>query len=96
MMISMIYVMLTMSAESIKRISEVLIETADIHNPENACLDVQDGSIVFENGEGMTVSLVIKPLWTPGPDIGLSNSGRQGGTVIPSDPVDGGASNPVF
>ena len=54
------------------------------------------GSIVFENGEGMTVSLVIKPLWTPGPDIGLSNSGRQGGTVIPSDPVDGGASNPVF
>lgn len=49
MMLSMIYVMLTMSAESIKRISEVLNETADIHNPENACLDVQDGSIVFEN-----------------------------------------------
>ena len=49
MMLSMIYVMLTMSAESIRRISEVLNETADIHNPENACLDVADGSIVFEN-----------------------------------------------
>ncbi|MBP0970601.1 MAG: ABC transporter ATP-binding protein [Oscillospiraceae bacterium] len=49
MMLSMIYVMLTMSAESIKRISEVLSETADIHNPENACTDVLDGSITFEN-----------------------------------------------
>ncbi len=49
MMLSMIYVMLTMSAESIRRISEVLNETADIHNPENACLDVKDGSIVFED-----------------------------------------------
>ncbi len=49
MMLSMIYVMLTMSAESIRRISEVLNETADIHNPENACLDVRDGSIVFED-----------------------------------------------
>ena len=48
MMLSMIYVMLTMSAESIKRISEVLSETADIHNPETACTDVQDGSITFE------------------------------------------------
>ncbi len=49
MMLSMIYVMLTMSAESIKRISEVLNETADIHNPETACTDMLDGSIVFEN-----------------------------------------------
>ena len=49
MMISMIYVMLTMSAESIKRISEVLQEEPDIHNPENACTTVADGSISFEN-----------------------------------------------
>ncbi len=49
MMLSMIYVMLTMSAESIKRISEVLKEEPDIHNPETACETVRDGSIVFEN-----------------------------------------------
>ena len=49
MMLSMIYVMLTMSAESIKRISEVLEEEPDIHNPETACETVRDGSIVFEN-----------------------------------------------
>lgn len=49
MMLSMIYVMLTMSAESIKRISEVLREEPDIHNPETACETVADGSISFEN-----------------------------------------------
>lgn len=49
MMLSMIYVMLTMSAESIKRIGEVLDEEADIHNPESACTEVRDGSIVFDN-----------------------------------------------
>lgn len=48
MMLSMIYVMLTMSAESIHRISEVLDEEADIHNPEAACTTVADGSITFE------------------------------------------------
>ena len=35
MMLSMIYVMLTMSAESVRRISEVLDEEPTIHNPEN-------------------------------------------------------------
>lgn len=49
MMLSVIYVMLTMSAESVKRISEVLSEVPDIHNPDCACTEVRDGSIVFEN-----------------------------------------------
>lgn len=49
MMISMIYVMLTMSAESMKRISEVLDETPALHNPENPVMTVKDGSIEFEN-----------------------------------------------
>ncbi|MBR6106414.1 MAG: ABC transporter ATP-binding protein [Oscillospiraceae bacterium] len=49
MMLSMIYVMLTMSAESIKRISEVLDEKAEIHNPEHAVTAVADGSVDFEN-----------------------------------------------
>ncbi len=48
MMLSMIYVMLTMSAESIKRISEVLDEEAEIHNPEHAVTAVADGSVDFD------------------------------------------------
>ncbi len=47
MMLSMIYVMLTMSAESIRRITEVLEEVPSLHSPENAVTDVKDGSIDF-------------------------------------------------
>lgn len=49
MMISMIYVMVTMSAESAKRICQVLTEESSLHNPENAVTEVKDGSIDFEN-----------------------------------------------
>ena len=49
MMISMIYVMLTMSAESAKRIVEVLDEKPNIHNPADPVYEVKDGSIGFEN-----------------------------------------------
>lgn len=49
MMISMIVVMLTMSLESIRRIAEVLEEEATIKNPENPVMEVEDGSIVFNN-----------------------------------------------
>ncbi len=49
MMLSMIYVMLTMSAESMKRIYEVLSEEPDLHNPEDPIYTVKDGSISFEN-----------------------------------------------
>ncbi len=48
MMLSMIYVMLTMSAESIRRIAEVLKEMPAIHNPEHAVTAVADGSIDFD------------------------------------------------
>jgi len=47
MMLSMIYVMLTMSAESMKRIGEVLEETPSLENPKNPIYDVADGSIEF-------------------------------------------------
>lgn len=47
MMISMIYVMLTMSAESMKRIYEVLEEVPTLANGENAVTEVKDGSIDF-------------------------------------------------
>ena len=47
MMISMIYVMLTMSGESIKRIGEVLDEKSTLHNPENPVMTVENGDIDF-------------------------------------------------
>lgn len=49
MMLSMIFVMLTMSAASGRRICEVLNEEPDICNPENPEFQVADGSIRFEN-----------------------------------------------
>ena len=49
MMISMIYVTLTMSGESMKRIVEVLEEKPSLANPENPVTEVSDGSIDFEN-----------------------------------------------
>lgn len=47
MMLSMIYVMLTMSAESAKRICEVLDETPDMWEKENPIREIKDGSIEF-------------------------------------------------
>ena len=49
MMLSMIYVTLTISAEAIKRIAEVLGEESTLHNPENPVYEVEDGSITFKN-----------------------------------------------
>ena len=49
MMISIIYVMLTMSLESIKRLAEVLKETPSIANPESPVTEVADGSIDFQD-----------------------------------------------
>ena len=48
MMLSMIYVMLTMSAESAKRICEVLDEVPAMQSPEKPVLTVKDGSIDFD------------------------------------------------
>ena len=49
MMLSMIFVMLTMSKASGERVCEVLNEVTDLHNPENPVMQVKDGSIDFEN-----------------------------------------------
>ncbi len=49
MMLSMIFVMVTMSFASAERITEVLNEKADICNPENPVNEVKDGSIVFKD-----------------------------------------------
>ena len=47
MMLSMIYVMLTISAQAAKRVCEVLDEEPDMHDPENPVTEVKDGSIDF-------------------------------------------------
>ncbi len=49
MMFSMIFVMLSMSLESARRITEVLNEESDIISPANGVKEVADGSIRFEN-----------------------------------------------
>lgn len=48
MMLTMIFVMVSMSAASGKRIVEVLDEEPDIVSPENALMEVPDGSIDFD------------------------------------------------
>ncbi len=49
MMLSMIFVMLTISAESAERIVEVLEEKPSLANPENPVYTVKDGSVVFKD-----------------------------------------------
>ena len=48
MMLSMIYVILTISAESAKRICEVLEEEPDLREPDDAVREIADGSIDFD------------------------------------------------
>ena len=49
MMISMIYVMLTVSLESMRRIAEVLSTEPSLKNPPAPLTEVPDGSVDFEN-----------------------------------------------
>lgn len=48
MMVSMVFVMITMAVESGKRITEILKERSTLTNPENPRYEVPDGSISFE------------------------------------------------
>ncbi|HBI59704.1 MAG TPA: ABC transporter [Lachnospiraceae bacterium] len=49
MMLSMVFVMITLSIASAERIAEVLNEKADIVNPENPVMQVENGSVSFEH-----------------------------------------------
>ena len=49
MILSMVFVMITMSEASAKRIVEVINEKSDLINPENPVMEVPDGSITFED-----------------------------------------------
>ena len=48
MMLSMVFVMITISRASAERIVEVLNEEKDLHNPEHPVMTVKDGEIRFE------------------------------------------------
>ncbi|MEG0276616.1 MAG: ABC transporter ATP-binding protein [Coprobacillus sp.] len=49
MMLSMAFVMITMSIASARRISEVINEKSDLYSPENALKEVKDGSVDFNH-----------------------------------------------
>ena len=49
MMLSMVFVMMTMSRTPLRRCGELLAEEPDLTSPENAVMEVPDGSIDFEN-----------------------------------------------
>ena len=48
MMVSMVFVMITMANESARRISEVLTEESTITSPDDAVREVKDGSVDFD------------------------------------------------
>lgn len=49
MILSMLFVMLTMARSAAERINEILIEQPDISDPTDPVTEIADGSIVFEN-----------------------------------------------
>lgn len=49
MMLSMVFVMISLSLASARRISEVLNEQSTLHNPKDPLYDVPDGSISFKH-----------------------------------------------
>ena len=82
MMISMIYVMLTMSAESMKRIYEVLCEEPALANPAEPVTQVKDGSVDF-SGVSFKYSKEAKKFALAGIDLHIDSGmtvGILGGT----------------
>ena len=67
MMLSMIFVMLTQSAASAKRVCEVINEEPDIENPAHPVMAVEDGRVEFRG-----VRFDYAPLATAVADDGLS------------------------
>jgi len=90
MMLGMIYVILTMSAESAKRIGEVLDETPALASPADAVAEVRDGSIEFdhvsfrysEKAERFALSDVCLKI-APGMTVGiLGGTGSSKSTLV--------------
>ncbi len=78
MMLSMVFVMITLSMASARRIAQLLNEKADLTNPENPVYEVTDGGIVFDHvsfqyktGSGQKVLSDINLQIAPGETIGI-------------------------
>lgn len=78
MMLSFIFVMVTMSYSSAHRIAEVLVEKSDIVNPQNPIMQVPDGSVDFHHvnfsykvGKGKSVLNDINFSIKPGETVGI-------------------------
>ena len=89
MMLSMVVVMISMSLASVRRISEVLSEKADIHDPENAVKEVKDGRIDFnhvnfsyKHGSGKNALSDIDLHIKSGETIGVIGATGAGKTTI--------------
>lgn len=79
MMLSMIYVIITMSAESAKRICEVLKEEPALKNPESPIKEVKNGAVDFE-GVNFKYSKKAKRFALSGIDIHIE-SGQTVGII---------------
>ena len=82
MMLSMIYVMLTISSESLKRIYEVLIESPSLTDPDSPINEVKDGAIDF-NGVSFKYSEKAEKYALAGIDLHIKSGmtvGILGGT----------------
>ena len=91
MMLSFIFVMITMSTASIKRISEVLAEEPDIKNPENPVTKMHDGAVDFndvsfsyKHGNGKSVLSDIELHIKSGETIGVIGGTGSGKTSLVS------------
>ena len=49
MMLSIVFVMISMSAASARRVAEVLDEKTELHNPENPVMEVKNGAVGFDH-----------------------------------------------
>ena len=79
MMLSMVFVMITISIASARRIAELLEEKTDIENPENPQMEVKDGAISFENVDFVYASKADKKVLS---NINLSiDSGQTVGII---------------
>ena len=93
MMLSMIFVMLTQSAASAKRVSEVIEEQPDIVNPDNPVYEVSDGSVEFRGVrfDYTTKQAHPQPLPVEGGEKSLQSETKLASKVIAPLPQQGGA-----
>ena len=94
MMLSMIFVMLTQSAASAKRVTEVINEEPDIVNPENPVMEVADGSLEFQGVRFDYTGTSPSPEGKTFPDPSEGGEGLAGRNSSTSKQVSGRPSPP--